>query len=159
MNFIGHIDIAHQRYLWCLTYILCWRKCCMLTDYWGCTNFRRYRLLLQQPWWYLPHTLCFHFVCCVRTILGIYLWWDPYARFPVMRSDITGAQYMGYHLIIWWVYPSWDCMMHPQLKIHQCFCYSPPSGGLLPDFPCLRFLDASAPSFRFVCVYYSLFPA
>ena len=86
----------------------------MLTDCLEGTNFHQYRILMQHTECYLPHVLCFHYICCARTILGIYLWWDPYERIPLMRSGITWTHDMGDHPILLWGWPSWHCMMRPQ---------------------------------------------
>ena len=74
LHCIVHVDIFHQENLWCLTDIFHWWKCCMLIDFWEDNRFYQYRILLQKPGWYLLHTLCWDFVFCAITLLGIYLW-------------------------------------------------------------------------------------
>ena len=107
LNWSGHVYIVHQKYILCLTDIFHWWKRCMMNDCREGTNFYQHHLMLQQPVWYLPHTLFWNCVCSVRIFLGIYLSWDPYARLPVMRSDITWAQEMGDYPILQWGCPSW----------------------------------------------------
>ena len=114
MHCILNVDIFHQGYLWCLTYISYWWRCCMLIYFQEGTNFNKYRLLLKQPGWYISYTLCWRFVCCARTIIGFYQWWVTSSRIFVMRSGKSLVQEMGGHTIPRWGWPSWDCMMHPQ---------------------------------------------
>ena len=110
----GHIDIIHQEYLCFLTYIWHWWRCWVLVYCREDTNFRQYRILLQQPGWYLSQALFWRCFCCTRTLLVLYLWCVPSAILLVMRSGKTWVQYMGDHLIIWWGFPSWYWIVNTQ---------------------------------------------
>ena len=144
----GHVDDLNQEHIWCLTDMFRWRKRCMLTDCWGGTPFHQYRIFLQHTGWYCPHALCWHYSCCARTIIGIHLCCSPSTILTPMSSDRTLVQAMAYHPIFWWLFPSWDYMMHFQ---HSQKSWSPPpSGGLFPYFPCFVFLNDSISSLRFV---------
>ena len=74
LYFSGHVDIVHQENFWYLTDIFHWWRRCMLIDYREGTNFHQLLILLQQIGWYLPHTLRWSFICCVRTLLWFHHW-------------------------------------------------------------------------------------
>ena len=108
----------------------------MLIDCGEDTNFHQCQILLQQPGWYLPHTLCWRCVCCAITLLGLYLWWLTSARVPAMWSRKKLDQEMRDHPIPRWVCPSLYCMMHPQHS--PIFLFSSSIRGLVTIFSLLR---------------------
>ena len=132
LYYSGHVDIVNHEHLLCLTYIFYWWRHCMLIYCQEDTNFHQYWLLIHQPGWYLPHTLCWNCVCYTRTLLGIYLLLVPSARLLVMRSGRTLFKDMGDCPIPRWRWPSWDCMIHTQRS--PVFLFSSSITGLVPRF-------------------------
>ena len=125
LHFNGHIDIVHHENIWYLTDICRWLRRCKLTDCRGDTNFCHHRIMIQNTWLYIPHTLFYHWNCCVINIPRLHICWLIFLRPSVMRSDRKWVQEMRYRPLLWWRWPSWDCMMHPQhspiffLFLHQ----------------------------------------
>ena len=132
----GHIDISHQEHLWCLTYIFHWWRCFMLIYCWQDTIFHQYQILLQQPVWYLPHALCWNYVCCERTIIGLYLWWVTSTRLLIMI-------YKKNEPIRWDIIPLCGGDAHHEtawliLNIHQCLLLSSSIRGVVTVFSLLN---------------------
>ena len=157
LNSSGHKNILHKGHLWCSADISYWWRRCILIDFRGDTNFHQYRLILQQPGRYLPHTFWWSCVYWTVTLLGLHQLWVPSERLIVMSSKNHESR-------IWEVIPFLGGDAHHDtawliLNINQCFCSPLPSGGLLSYFAYFIFWIILHPFWVFFCVYYSLLPA
>ena len=151
------MGVAHQGHPWYFTDIFHWWMRCMLIYCQEGTNFHLYFLLMHQPGWYTSHTHYFgiEFVAQIHLFRFIsdglhlqdLLWWGM-EKYDSRRWDIIPFLGRDDHNETAW------CI----LSIDQLLFSTPPSGILIPYFPCLFFLNASASSFNFVCVENSLFP-
>ena len=150
LNYSGHMCIVHQVHIWYLTDIFHWIRHCMLIDCREDTNFNQYRILMQQPGWYLPHSLCWSCVCCA---IDIYI--DSSVMVSILNNscdDVWKNVSPGYGI------SSHSLVGIPIMRLYDAssaftnFFASPPSGGLIPYFPWFVFLNDSSPSLSFVFV-------
>ena len=100
----------------------------MLINFREGTNFYQFRILLQQPGWYLPHALHWHCLCCLIMLLWFYQLQALYVRLILLRSDRARVKGVGGNPIPRWGFPAWDCIMHIEhlpiffVLLHQGAC-------------------------------------